>query len=83
VCQLGKPHHHHHDGIIPLWLRQTCDQVHAHTMPWLRRDRQRLQGAALLLVRGSVHLASIQVFTKWVITLFMHGQWYLPDTIFQ
>ena len=81
VCQFGKPHYHHHDGIIPLWLRQTCDQVHAHTMSWLRRDRQRLQGVALLLVRGSVHSASTQAFTKWITISFMHGQWYLLDTI--
>jgi hypothetical protein len=81
VCQLGKPHYHHEDGIISLWLRPTCDQVHAHTMPWLRRDRQRLQEAALLLVRRLVHLAPTQAFTKWVITSFMHGQWYLLDII--
>jgi hypothetical protein len=57
VCQLGKPLYHHQDGITPLWFRQTCDEVYAHTMPWPRRVRKRLQEAALLLVRGSVHLA--------------------------
>jgi hypothetical protein len=81
VCQLGKRHYHHQDGIILLWLRPTCHQVHAYTMPWLHQDWQRLQEAALFLVRGFVHLASTQVFTKWVITSFMHGQWYLLNTI--
>jgi hypothetical protein len=74
VCQLGKPSYHHQDGIISLWLQQTCYQVHAHTMSWLRRNRQRLQEAALILVRDSVHLASTQAFTKWTISSFMHGQ---------
>jgi hypothetical protein len=81
VCQFGKPHYHHQDGIIFLWLRQTYDEVHAHTMPWLRRDRQRLQEATLFLVRGSVHSASTQAFTEWIIISFMHSQWYLFDTI--
>jgi hypothetical protein len=68
VCQLGKPHYNHQDSIISLWLRQTCDEVHTYTMPWPWRDRQRSQEAALLLVRGSVHSASTQAFTKWIIS---------------
>jgi hypothetical protein len=77
VCQLGKPHYHHQDGIISSWLRQTCDEVRAYTMPWPCRDRQRLQEAALLLERDSVHSASTQAFTKWAISSIMHGQNYL------
>ena len=80
VCQLGKPQYHHQDGITSLWLRQICDEVHAHTMPWPRRDRPRSQLAALLLIRGSVHLAFIQALTKWVITSFMHGQNHILNT---
>ena len=81
VCQLGKPHYHHQNGIIPLLLRPTCHQIHAHTIPWQRRDRQWLQMITLLLVRDLVHLASTQTFTAWVLTSFMHGQWYFVDTI--
>ena len=57
VCQLGKPLNHQEDGTIPLWLWQTCDQIHAQTMPWPRRYRQQLQEANLLFERGSVYLA--------------------------
>ena len=80
VCQLGKPHYHHQDGIISLWLRQTCDEVHAYTMPWPRRDRQRSQEAALLLVRGLVHLVSTQAFTKWIIipSCMANGTYLIP-----
>jgi hypothetical protein len=80
VCQLGKPHYHHQDGITSLWLRQICDEVHAHTMSWPRRDRPRSQVAALLLIRGSVDLASIEAFRKWAISSFIRGQSYLLDT---
>jgi hypothetical protein len=81
VCQLGKLHYHHQYGIISLWFWQTCDEVHTYTMLWPRRDMQWLQEFALLLVRGSVHLAFTQVFTKWAITSSMYSQWYLFDTI--
>ena len=57
VCQLGKPLYHHQDGIIPLWLRQTFDEIHAHTMSWPQQYRQWLHEPNSLLVRGSVHLA--------------------------
>ena len=77
VCQLGKPHYHHQDGIIFFWLRQTCNEVHAYTMPWPRRDRQWSQETTLLLVRGSVHSTSTQAFTKWAISSFKSDQNYL------
>ena len=77
VCQLGKPLYHQQDGIILMWLRQICDQIHAHTMPWPQRDRQRLQGAALLLVRGSVHLALLQSLHK-VGFIFLHAPQMVP-----
>jgi hypothetical protein len=80
TCQLGKPLYHHQGGIIYLWLRQTCDEVHAYTMPWSRWDRQWSQKSAMLLVRGSVHSASTQAFTKWAISSFMSGQNYLLNT---
>ena len=67
---------HHTPG---LW--QICDQVHAHTLPWPGRNRQRLQEAGLLLVRGSVHLALHPKLHKVGYISIMHCQWYLFDTI--
>jgi hypothetical protein len=51
-----------------------------YIMSWPRRDRQRLQVTALLSLRGLVYLTSTQAFSKWIISSYMHGQWYLLDT---
>ena len=73
-ANLEKPFYHQQNGIIPMWLLQTCDQVHVHTMPWTHWDKQRLQEA-----RFTWHF--IQAFTKWAISSFMHRQWYILNTI--
>ena len=76
VCEFAKPHYHYQDGIIPLWLRPTCHKVHAHTMPWLLRDRPWLQKAALLLVRGSLQPNILKLSYNFLHAQLMVPLWY-------
>ena len=67
-------------SIIPLWLWQTFDEIHAHIISWHELDRQWVQKVGLLLVKDSVHLEFHPNLYKVGYIFFMHSQCSIFDT---